>query len=346
MDAWQETLIQLLENDLLEQLRALLKKCGYQLDNIHVSRAGNSTTHQALMVAELYYDKRSHRLQPRKRKVLTSTVLNDKLQNPGLHGVSSSDIQAIQEILQNSVEGKDLSIHYGKRVGKLSTNYEKQDRLFNDWNIHHLHLGTLRKQPNSGLMNRSKNVLFVYPTDDHAHLLFLDIRSHDPNDPEPWYDKKLIEIIHAEWPAFVADYIAKGVVGVYGQTTESSVKLFRGESKEHKLAAKQIGAPFTPAFITFLQMDDGTVYHPFGNGLAMNGMRGTDVDRSCRLMQNVADWVRGNNEEQVRKSIYHKYRMAVSIPKIRLRVVGKTLWDCKVEIFEEKSSLVLAERPL
>lgn len=334
-------LVDILFRDLFEHLRSLLKKNGYHIEEVHIDNAGPKVSDRALRVAQLYYDKRDHRLQPRKRSVLRSSVLNNKIANAQTHGISLSDIQAIMDIENNSTLGRDLFAYYNKNVGRLATGFEKQDKLFNEWNILHFHLGT-KRQDQSGFIERTKNVLLLYPANDH--LLFIDVRSHDLIDPEPWFDKKYIEIIHNEWPNFIVSHLAPRVRSISPATTEDSVKAFRGESEEQKLAAKKAHSPYTMSFTTAIQLDDGTVYHQLGDGLASHGMRMMTVRRSLHIMRQVSTFAREiYDEEHARVFVKQQARMAVNNPTPRIRIVGKTLWECKIEFFEEKSGTVLAE---
>lgn len=280
------SIIDKLDKDLFDSLLFFLRKCGYLLDQSHIDRAGKG---KVFFITQLFYGRRIQRLEPKKRSVLRSSLLKSKISDPGKYGISATDIQAIDEIEKISTEGGNLFPYSNKDTGRLPTSFEKQDKLFNDWNIHHFHLGT-SKEKNSAYMERTKNVMLVYPTDDENNLLFLDVRSHDRNDPEPWYDKSYIEIIHAEWPHLIKEYIPKGITSISPKIDEQTVQILRGDSKSQKSAAKKAGDSYTTAFVHFVTMDDGTIYCPLSLGMVSNGERSTVRDTGPKAIKSNFDF--------------------------------------------------------
>src|SRR5262249_60253000 len=79
------------------------------------------------------------------------------------------------------------------------------DKMLNDWGIHHLHLG-LSMEPEGRFITRTGDVLFVLFRDDDAYLI--DVREHGA-----WCDGDLVEIVHTNWPETIRQFRLEGVNG-------------------------------------------------------------------------------------------------------------------------------------
>lgn len=190
-------------SDLFNEVnKKVLRKNAYLLDNNYLSTVGDSLISKCHVILTLYIEKRNHRLRPLNREVFRSRHLHNKLDDYLAHGLSLSDVRGVAEVERKSIAGIDLFCHYNKCVARLPIKHENQDKLFNDWNILHFHLGPKMEEKRE-FIDRSRFVLMVYPTDNA--LYFLDIYPHDQKiDPDPWYKKELVEIIHSEWPDIIA----------------------------------------------------------------------------------------------------------------------------------------------
>ena len=97
--------------------------------------------------------------------------------------------RAIRKVTAASEAGKNLTPHLSRK----HLNAAFQDLLFNDWRIHHLHLG-----PRSGKRTgRTNKVLFAHVTDDVLYLI--DAMDHR-DDETVFADSRLVEIMHRNFP--------------------------------------------------------------------------------------------------------------------------------------------------
>ena len=83
---------------------------------------------------------------------------------------------------------------------KLSYN----DRMLNDWGVHHLHLGDHIQR--NGFIDRTKALLFCRFEQDDAY--FVDILSHDY-----FFEQNLGVIMHENWPDMLRRHRLNGIKG-------------------------------------------------------------------------------------------------------------------------------------
>lgn len=89
--------------------------------------------------------------------------------------------------------GEDISLYLSKDVENL-----KEDLMFNDWGVLHLHLGdTLDKKKN--LIKRTGPLLFIYFKDAEAY--FINIFQH-----KEWTKKAVIQTIYDNWPDLITPF--------------------------------------------------------------------------------------------------------------------------------------------
>lgn len=86
------------------------------------------------------------------------------------------------------------------RTNKLD---HKADMLFNDWQVHHFHVGEFFESPVA--IKRSSNLLFVYITAQAA--FFLDVLPHGS-----WTSEKILDSLFEVAPDVIASVELKGVV--------------------------------------------------------------------------------------------------------------------------------------
>lgn len=108
----------------------------------------------------------------------------------------------IREIDERFKKGADLTMYLGTAYHKKPKMHDA-DILFNDWHIHHLHLGRLWKKPK--LKSRTKDLLFVHVQPDDVTCL--DIRPHGA-----WADQDLVRILFRERPDIAEKYDLKGAM--------------------------------------------------------------------------------------------------------------------------------------
>lgn len=153
----------------------------------------------------------------------------------------SADVRAGVAAAENDLtSGADLSPRLSTKLLKRGYN----DKMLNDWGIHHLHLGqTLR--PDGRFVTRTGDVLFVLFREDDAYLL--DVRQHGA-----WCDDDLVEIVHSNWPETIRQFRLVGVSGF--ELTNQQRKNLRDKNANAGFTAK-----------------DGTFYAGIGGGLVASG---------------------------------------------------------------------------
>jgi hypothetical protein len=130
------------------------------------------------------------------------------------------------------------------RLSRSLKDRDFDDKMLNDWGIHHLHLGIAVEA--DGFVARTPDVLFVMIRPDDAYLL--DVRGH-----RSWTDADLVEIVHGHWPLTLEPFRLTGITG-FDLTTR----------QRRNLRARNANAGVT--------MKDDTVYAGIGGGLAASAM--------------------------------------------------------------------------
>ncbi len=98
--------------------------------------------------------------------------------------------------LRRAIEkGEDLSPFMSKRVKQARA----RDHLLDYWRIHHFHLGSRIEK--DGFIGRTRHVLMALV--DSQYVYFIGIEDHSKG-KDPWYKKKLLTIIHENWPELIA----------------------------------------------------------------------------------------------------------------------------------------------
>lgn len=159
------------------------------------------------------------------------------------------------ELIKQKIEaGAELRPHLSR--GLLSN-----DGLFNDWGIHHLHLGTTAE--GDGFVKRTGPLLYAKFDDDGAYLLA--IRPH-----WQWTNTDFVECIHANWPELIAEFKMNA-------------------PPEHLTSAQRKNLRRKNANAT-VSVRDGTVYLPLGGGMMVNGDSLDARIRSEHLAFRLSQW--------------------------------------------------------
>ena len=212
-------------NDLRNLIKSNLKLMGYSLPQ-----------NQELPPLMLYYSNITKRLiAPQKRTVkISKEICKDDLKLKKV------------DILKTKIEnGDDINAF---QSNKIKNNPMYQDKLFNDWEIHHIHFAK----------EKTKELLFVFFDQKNAYLI--DIMPHE--NPElgiiTWANSNLIQILHNNWPDLLIPYKMNSV-------TECGIT----DKNRQTLRNKNANA--------FIQMLDGTIYMPIGGGLVTSGHSISDI---------------------------------------------------------------------
>jgi len=136
------------------------------------------------------------------------------------------------------------------------------DGLLNDWNIHHLHLGTTPHCSKPQFVKRTKQVLLAAITDTEFYAVFV-LPKHGG-----WAVKDIIETLHQNWLELLRPY------RVHMVTDENLDKDKRKSVRDAKVQV-------------FTAVSDGTVYMPIGGGVALSGVSIVAVRRAAQTFGEV-----------------------------------------------------------
>ena len=171
----------------------------------------------------------------RPRRFLVSREMGKRTQM--LTDVERAGLAALKEDVE---QGRSLLPRMSEQVMR-----HFNDDLFNDWGIHHFHLGTeLRRK---GFYTRSRHVAMAIVQEDR--FLLIDVVPHGNDVPEPWADNALLSIVQRQWPDVLAPYRMRGVA-----------KLLPDWNPQDRRELRSIGV--------FLGVEvDGISYLPPGGGI-------------------------------------------------------------------------------
>lgn len=169
----------------------------------------------------------------------------------------------------NRVEkGLPLYLHQSKNIFEPGYN----DPLFNDWYIHHFHLGT--ELEDNGMFKRTTAILFAIVLDGDFYCL--SILDHHKS----FSKKELVNIAYRNWPELFESTKLNGILPSEFPKTDEDI---------YALRKANVGSCIT--------MEDGSVHAGLGwgsmsNGLSMQVLRETiRIKRNCIWLQ---DWVKAN----------------------------------------------------
>lgn len=172
--------------------------------------------------------------------------------------------------LGNAIQvGTDLMPYQSTRLS--SPKFD--DYLLNDWDIHHLHLGTGPHPKVPNFVARSGPVLFARLTSNTAY--FIGVLAHGS-----WTMIQLIEILHQNWPSSIQEQRIAGAVATEKKPADIDVEMLRGANVN-----------------TLLEIAPGVVYRPLGGGYTLDGtaMRvAMTVTRSVQTLRKLEKWTRAN----------------------------------------------------
>lgn len=122
----------------------------------------------------------------------------------------------VEMIADKAERGETLYAHHARELTKAN----EHDPLLFDWGIYHLHLGTKPAAKDSRFVERTGDVMCVYPAG--KHLIFVDIVRHDR-----WEDVRLVEILHREFPWAIGPHRMNTIVGLEPPVSTDDRKLLR-----------------------------------------------------------------------------------------------------------------------
>ncbi len=208
-------------SDWVEHLRHCLTAAGYELPP-DVSPG---------KIPILYYSACQRGVAPRPRHVL----LPRDFQCPPALRIRSG----LVGFIECAERGGNLNQYQGRELALA----DEKDLLLFDWGIHHFHLGTGPCRADPRFVARTDDLLFARVTDDTIYLL--EVARHGN-----WARKRLIEILHANWPETIARYRLDDILGTERELSDS----------DH-LDLREAG------ITEFVHLADGTFYAPPGGGI-------------------------------------------------------------------------------
>ena len=146
-------------------------------------------------------------------------------------------LSSIEQKLQN---GESVIPYLSRKIRDLRYN----DLLFNDWGIHHFHLGTTVEE--HGFVNRTGPLLYVVLGDTidfhstgntDAHLI--TIMGHDD-----FATQVLVEIIYDNWPELLSQFSFRGVSG--DRLSDSDIRRLRQMHTNYCLRLRDGTSCFSP----------------------------------------------------------------------------------------------------
>lgn len=197
--------------EVLEKLRvALVQGLSRQFDLPKEARAEGGAREAVMAWMRIQH----RRVLPRPRLVEMSALLQAR-------PLSSETAASVQNVRQELLVGADLTQRLSRQFYRAKFN----DFLFNNFGIHHLHLGargaSVDKTGKHPMAKGEDLLLFVLVLNDR--VLMLDVLGHDAF-ADVAQSKGLVQLAIRSSPAFIAMYEAPGVVGC-GQTFESAFEM-------------------------------------------------------------------------------------------------------------------------
>lgn len=157
------------------------------LANIIRAKKGYEQTLSDGSVIEAHFEQKFRILPVKKWAVFRSKNFNSQ--------IPKHILPYIDKIEKKAANGESLYSHHSTRIENLLSD----DRMLYDWGIFHLHPGHGKKKNDKGFVNRSEELLFVFP--DKEKLFFVHLGTH-----KNFTCKKILEELCTNWPDTLAPY--------------------------------------------------------------------------------------------------------------------------------------------
>lgn len=162
------------------------------------------------------------------------------------------DYQRLKSVIS---AGKSLKPYLGRDIPHKGRP-DRNDPLLNAWGIQHLHFRA----------KGTRHILLAKITDEDVFVI-----QTLPHAPDSFVDAELLEILHNNWPAEIAQGKLRGIAGEVVPSAK-------------RLALRQNYANFTTT------MADGTVYLAPGGGLMASGDCGDDRINCDKISSELEYW--------------------------------------------------------
>ncbi|MCQ4085863.1 hypothetical protein [Saccharibacillus sp. JS10] len=224
--------------------------------------------------------------------------LSHKLIEPNIRRIHfSRDFNCdptLQSGLDNLVKkierGENLTPHLSRGIKRLNT----PDDLLNDWGIYHLHLGITVES--DGFVERGGPLLYAFFSDSDAYLI--DIMDH-----YSFATKRLLTIIHENWPEVIQQYRINATMEPRIEYTDDQIKCLR-----------------KAGIVTFTQVEEGVAYAPPGGGQTSartSGSARISANRFHNILVGLELYIKQNLYEFINKV---KARLGKMPPELTFRL--------------------------
>jgi hypothetical protein len=168
------------------------------------------------------------------------------------------------------------------------------DRLYNDWGIHHFHLGNVFKD--SSFMTRTDDLLMARISESAFYAIM--IGTH-----ESWSDDQLVEILHQNWPELIADRKL---------SDSRRIEMVTTPAEREKLRKAGVFAP--------VMTRDATVYGLLGGGYTIS-RRSLKVQQDFMYYRRRIKELERSLQSQIPEIVEAAWRDGVYLPDpLRLRL--------------------------
>jgi hypothetical protein len=141
-----------------------------------------------------FFETAHRRIEPRRRELKTAREFS-----------CPAEWASAWEVLKLKVlRGENVNPHLSKRHASLSN----PDGLLSEWDVHHLHLGTVPDARDPFYVKRTEPFVFARVTPD----TFYAIGVYD-HKGQYFEDTDVIERVHYNWPESIQAYLVKSVTG-------------------------------------------------------------------------------------------------------------------------------------
>ena len=182
--------------DLKDSIRTVLEQWDYIFDK------KSENPHK---LATQYFYALSRMILPVPRTVYLSAEIRETLRN--LNGGWASHVDVIRRHFE---EGQSVRKFLSEKAQDTAFN----DRLFNDYGIHHFHLEDRMHRRKPHLVARSDYLLFAMVAESDVY--FVDVARHPRDavaDDYGWARQELLQIINVNWPSLLKPFEMPGIEG-------------------------------------------------------------------------------------------------------------------------------------
>lgn len=168
-----------------------------------------------------------------------------------------------EDLKKAIASGEDLTPYQGRKTNGRKY-AEFTDYLKANYGLDHFHLGGKDKQ---GRVGRTGEIALGLVANETVYIV--DIVQHGRGQPEPWWTKKYLEIMHQEWPEVISPWRIKGF------------------ELSHSTGEKEVEHLSKAAVNTMFDLGGGVIYGQIGNGFVANGIHATASHELNRLLWQV-----------------------------------------------------------